>query len=87
MNTDNNTLWELMFWDGSFDLIPTTIRISTDKNALRAYYESLDRDTNLARRYPLVEDDDLADKMLEQESRHWTITDASNLWLAPLSDK
>ena len=87
METDNNTLWELVFWDGSFDLRPVTIKISTDKNALRAYYESIDKADWPDKRFPLVEDEEKQDEMFRDELRHWSIEAANNLWLAPLSDK
>jgi len=87
MDTDNNTLWELVFWVGSFDPRPVTIKVSTDKNALRAYYESLDKAVTPDKRFPLVEDEEKQDEMLEDEFQHWSIETANHLWLAPLSDK
>jgi rubrerythrin len=80
-------LWELVFWVGSFDLHPVTIKVSTDKSALRAYYESLDKAVNPDKRFPLVEDEEKHNEMLEDEFQHWSIETANHLWLAPLSDK
>ena len=89
MNTDNNpqTLFKLVFWDGSFDLLPVTIKVSTDRKALRAYYESLDEGVEHDKQFPLIEDKEKQDEMLEVGLQHWSIETANHLWIAPLSDK
>ena len=89
MNTDNNTqtLFKLVFWDGSFDLLPVTIKVSTDRKALRAYYESLDAAVEPDKRFPLIEDEEKQDEMLDYDMQHWSIETANHLWIAPLSDK
>jgi hypothetical protein len=83
-------LWELVFWCevSDFTFEPVSSMISTDRDALREYYES--QDDWESTKFELVEVEEAdrkettRNKMLAGEE-FWEIRDVSDRWVKPLA--
>jgi hypothetical protein len=79
-------LWELVFWWGSPDIgfEPVNSMISTDRDALREYYESQDTKFELVEVEEADRKETTRNKMLAGEE-FWEIRDVSDRWVKPLA--
>jgi hypothetical protein len=79
-------LWELVFWWGSPDIgfEPVNSMISTDRDALREYYESQDTKFELVEVEEADRKETTRNKMRAGEE-FWEIRDVSDRWVKPLA--
>jgi len=79
-------LWELVFWCevSDFTFEPVNSMISTDRDALREYYESQDTKFELVEVEEADREETTRNKMLVGEE-FWEIRDVSDRWVKPLA--
>jgi hypothetical protein len=79
-------LWELVFWCevDDFTFEPVNSMISTDRDALREYYESQDTKHELVEVEEADRKEMIRNKILAGEE-FWEIRDASDRWVKPLA--